>query len=126
MPHLWSLNLSKLGIPMLRQVRVPVFYNGMRIPLGLRADLLVADTAILEIKAIPTLFQLLTCLRKIGLPVRLLLNFHAMRLNDGLKRFVASGREAPSAALLLPPCWKWRKNERAHIEPEGKGLATRR
>ena len=34
--------------------------------------------------------QLLTYLRMSGLPVGLLMNFHAMRMKDGLKRFVAS------------------------------------
>jgi GxxExxY protein len=63
--------------------------------LGFRADILVADTVILEIKVVPALplaheAQLLTCLRMSGLPVGLLMNFHATRLKDGLKRFVAS------------------------------------
>jgi GxxExxY protein len=51
-----------------------VFYQGTPIPLGSRADLLVAETVILEIKAVPALLlafetQLLTYLRMSGLPV---------------------------------------------------------
>jgi GxxExxY protein len=48
---------------------------------------------IVEIKAVPALLpaddaQLQTYLRMSGIPVGLLLNFHAVRLNDGLRRFV--------------------------------------
>jgi GxxExxY protein len=103
-----AFELEHTGIPLLRQAGVPVFYKGTRTPLGFRADILVADTVVLEIKGVPALLpvheaQLLTYLRMSGLPVGLLLNFHALRLKDGLKRFVASRRDASSAALRGPP-----------------------
>jgi GxxExxY protein len=87
------LELEQAGIPLSRQVTIPVFYKGIRIPLGFRADILVADTVILEIKAVPAFVpahdaQLQTYLRMSGIPVGLLLNFHAKRLKDGLRRFV--------------------------------------
>ena len=87
--------LEQAGIPLARQVGVPVFYKGMQMPLGFRADILVAGIVILEIKAVAALLpaheaQLLTYLRMSGLPVGLLMNFHALRLKDGLKRFVRS------------------------------------
>jgi GxxExxY protein len=50
-----GFELEQAGIPFLRQIGIPVFYKGMQIPLGFRADILVADTVILEIKAIPVL-----------------------------------------------------------------------
>jgi GxxExxY protein len=86
--------LEQAGIPLLRGVGIPIFYKGMKIPLGFRADILVADTVILEIKAVPAFVpahdaQLQTCLRMSGIPVGLLLNFHAARLKDGLRRFIA-------------------------------------
>ncbi len=63
--------------------------------MGFRADILAADAIILEIKAVPALrpvheARLLTYLRMSDLSVGLLMNFHAMRLKDGLKRLVAS------------------------------------
>jgi GxxExxY protein len=90
-----AFELEQAGIPLMRQVGVPVSYKGMRIPMGFRADILVADTIILEIKAVPALLpvheaQLLTYLRMSDLSVGLLMNFHAIRLKDGLKRLVAS------------------------------------
>jgi GxxExxY protein len=53
----------------------------------------VDDIVILEIKAVPALLpahdaQLQTYLRMSGIPVGLLLNFHAVRLKDGLGRFI--------------------------------------
>jgi PD-(D/E)XK nuclease superfamily protein len=67
--------------------------QGLKIPLGFRADILMAETVILEIKAVPAFIpaheaQLQTYLRMSGIPVGLLLNFHAVRLKDGLRRFV--------------------------------------
>ncbi len=43
--------LQHADIPFVPQINVPVTYKGMKIPLGFRADILVADTVILEIKA---------------------------------------------------------------------------
>ena len=87
--------LEQANIPILRQVGIPVFYKGIQISVGFRADILVAHTVILEIKAVPVRLpaheaQLQTYLRMSGLPVGLLMNFHATRLKDGLKRFVGS------------------------------------
>jgi GxxExxY protein len=83
--------LEQAGVPLL--VGIPVFYKGLRIPLGFRADILLAETVILEIKAVPALVpahkaQLQTYLCMSMIPVGRLLNFHALRLKDGLRRFV--------------------------------------
>jgi GxxExxY protein len=72
---------------------VPVQYKGPSIPLGFRADIVVADTIILEIKAVPTIVpaheaQLLTYLRMSGLRLGFIMNFHALTLKDGLRRFI--------------------------------------
>jgi hypothetical protein len=98
--------------------------------LGFRADLLVAETFILEIKAVPALLpaheaQLPTYLRMSGLSVGLLMNSHATRLKSGLKCFVATWftlPQRPFAALLRPPCWKWRQIERTRWcrRPQGR------
>ena len=81
------------GIPVRRQVNIPAIYKGESLSLGFRADILVDETVILEIKAVPALLpvhdmQLQTYLSMSGLPVGLLFNFHALRLKDGLRRFV--------------------------------------
>jgi hypothetical protein len=100
----------------------------MQIPLFFRADLLAVHIVILEVKAIPGLLpaheaQLQTYLRMSGLPVGLLMNFHAIRLKDGLKR--SPHHSATSfAALRLAPCWRWRKNERARWCRSPQGQAS--
>jgi transposase len=49
--------LEHAGIPLSRQVSIPVTYKGMSIPLGFRADIPVDGIVILEIKAVPALYQ---------------------------------------------------------------------
>ena len=85
--------LERAGIRVRREVGIPAIYKGEPLLLGFRADILANETVILEIKGVPTLLpvhdmQLQTYLRMSGLPVGLLFDFHALRLKDGLRRFV--------------------------------------
>ena len=85
--------LKRAGIPFQRQAKIPVVYKGTPIPLGFRADILVSDAVILEIKGVAAFIpahhaQILTYLRMSGIRVGLILNFHARLLKDGLLRFV--------------------------------------
>ena len=87
------LELSEAGIPVRRQIKVPIVYRGRLLDEGFRADVVVNDELIVEIKAVEQILpvhqaQLLTYLRLTGLRVGLLMNFNVMRLKDGLKRFV--------------------------------------
>jgi GxxExxY protein len=87
------LELERVGLPFEREVMIPVVYKGTTIPLGFRADIVVKNAIILEIKAVAELLpvheaQLLTYLRMSGIRVGLLMNFHALRLKDGLQRFI--------------------------------------
>jgi hypothetical protein len=70
--------LEQAGIP--REVTVSVIYKGKTLPLGFRADILVGNTILVEIKAVVALLS--------QIPVGLLMNFHAIGLKDGLRRFV--------------------------------------
>jgi len=85
--------LSEAGIPVQRQVKVPIVYRGRRLDDGFRADIVVNDELIVEIKSVEHILpvhqaQLLTYLRLTGFRIGLLMNFNVMRLKDGLKRFV--------------------------------------
>ncbi len=87
--------LAATAIPFARQVPVPVIYRGQQIAAGFRADLIVDDALLVEIKSVASLAplhdaQTLTYLRMSGLAVGLLLNFNVPRLKDGLRRFVLS------------------------------------
>jgi GxxExxY protein len=85
--------LSEVGVPVQRQVKVPIVYRGRVLDDGFRADIVVNDELIVEIKAVERVLpvheaQVLTYLRLTRYRVGLLMNFNALRLKDGLKRFV--------------------------------------
>jgi len=46
------MELAKAGIPFQSEATVPIVYKGYSIPLGFRADIVVASAIILEIKAV--------------------------------------------------------------------------
>jgi len=72
---------------------IPASYKDTRIPLGFRADIVVENKIIIEIKSVTALLpvhesQLITYLRMSGIRIGLLMNFHAPRLKEGLRRFI--------------------------------------
>lgn len=72
---------------------MPLFYKGAPLPSGLRVDLLVEDSAIMEVKAVETILpiheaQLLTYLRLSGKRIGLLLNFNVAHMRHGIRRRV--------------------------------------
>lgn|SRR5579883_1008346 len=87
--------LSARGIPFERQKPLPVIYKSVKLDCGYRLDLVVAETLIVELKAVESLLpiheaQLLTYLKLANLPLGLLINFHVPVLKQGLKRIVNS------------------------------------
>lgn len=85
--------LDQAGIQFQREVMVSIIYKAKTLPLGFRADILVANAVILEIKAVSALLpthdaQILTYLRMSQIRIGLLMNFHALRPKDGLRRFI--------------------------------------
>lgn len=81
------------GLRVRTQVPMPVVYDGQRIDVGYRLDMLVHDKIIVELKATAKLLpvhdaQLLSYLRLSGLRVGLLLNFHESRLKNGIRPLV--------------------------------------
>jgi GxxExxY protein len=85
--------LRKQGIGVAQQVGLPVIYDGERIELGYRIDMIVEDLVIVEIKSVEAVnpvhqAQLLSYLRLSGRNVGLLINFHVAHLRDGIKRMV--------------------------------------
>lgn len=79
------------GIPCRRQVPLPLEFKGWMLGDCYRMDLVVADAVVVELKTVERLLpahraQLRTYLSLSGLPVGLLLNFHAEDLREGLER----------------------------------------
>jgi GxxExxY protein len=79
--------LKQMGLNVQSQVGIPVNYNGVMLEIGFRADIIVENTVILEIKSIETLHdvhkkQLLTYLKLSGMKLGLLINFNVSSLVD--------------------------------------------
>ncbi|MGZ4875787.1 MAG: GxxExxY protein [Candidatus Angelobacter sp.] len=85
--------LRKAGFKVEQQVELPVNYDGIRIDLGYRIDLVVNDCVIVELKCVEKIAavheaQLISYMRLSKKNVGLLINFHVRHLKDGIKRFV--------------------------------------
>ncbi|HEX4605773.1 MAG TPA: GxxExxY protein [Candidatus Angelobacter sp.] len=85
--------LRKAGLKVEQQVELPVIYDGVRIDLGYRIDLVVNDLVIVELKCVEKIAavheaQLISYMRLSKKNVGLLINFHVRHLKDGIKRFV--------------------------------------
>jgi len=85
--------LSIRGITFERQVPIPVEYKGVKLDCGYRADIVVDETILIEIKAIDSMLsihdaQLLSYLKLGGWKIGLLINFNVELLKHGLRRRV--------------------------------------
>jgi len=85
--------LRNRGLSVLRQIGLPVYYEGLKLELGYRVDLIIGDKVIIEIKSIEALApihkrQLLTYLRLANMRLELLINFNVERIRDGIQRVV--------------------------------------
>ena len=88
-----DFELQKRGLRVAQQVGLPVHYEGIKLELGFRIDLIVGDKVIIEIKSVETLSpvhkkQLLTYLRLMNLHLGLLINFNVELIKDGIHRVV--------------------------------------
>jgi len=93
------------GLKVERQKVVSFEYDGMRFEEGLRLDLLVEDSVIVELKSVEKLApvhpkQLLTYLRLMNLPVGLLINFGAGTFKEGVQRVVNNYRSFSTSPRL--------------------------
>ena len=80
-------------IPFSIEHPLPVEYKGVKLDCGYRADFLVDQRLIVELKSADCLTpiheaQLLTYMRMAGVSVGLLVNFNMYHLRDGIKRMV--------------------------------------
>jgi GxxExxY protein len=90
--------LKKRGLRVERQKPIPIRYEELTFEEGFRADLLVEDKVIVELKSVEVLApvhpkQVLTYLRLSGRKVGLLLNFGTVRLKDGIERIINGSLE---------------------------------
>ena len=81
------------GFHTLRERVVPLVYKGVRVDAGYRADLIVDERVLVELKCIERLApihttQIVTYLRLSGLHVGLIMNFNVPFLREGIVRVV--------------------------------------
>jgi GxxExxY protein len=86
-----AYELSLRGVAFVRERPIPILYKGEQVPCGYRADLIVADCVIVEVKAVDKLApihhaQMMTYLRLTGLSTGLLINFNVATLTTGIRR----------------------------------------
>ncbi len=88
-----AYELEKKGLKAERQKPLPVIYETIRLEEGYRADLLVSNLVIIELKSIEEIApvhkkQLLTYLRLADKRLGLLINFGKARIKEGISRIV--------------------------------------
>jgi GxxExxY protein len=111
-----AYKLQQMGLFVERQKPIPVVYEDVKVDCGFRADLLVEQQVVAELKAKESLHpideaQLLSHLRLLRLPVGLLINFHVLSLKDGIKRLVnryqgPTPRNSAPSAVKTPTALK--------------------
>jgi GxxExxY protein len=87
--------LKKAGLRCEKEVGLPVHYEDIKLDLGFRADLIIENTVIVELKAVEKVLpvhkkQLTTYLKLTGLKLGLLVNFNVNLIKDGITR-IANG-----------------------------------
>ncbi len=85
--------LLEQGLKVERQKAIPVIWKDRKMEIGFRADLVVENKVIIELKSVEIIApvhpkQLLTYLRITGLKLGLLINFNEKLIKDGIKRIV--------------------------------------
>lgn len=103
-------NARTRGLAVGRQVPVPIVWDGLSFDEGFRADLIVDDRVLIELKSVERLApvhakQLLTYLRLMDKRLGLLVNFGSTLIKDGITR-VVNGRDedtSPRRLKIQPP-----------------------
>ncbi len=91
--HCLCHELDRNSLVYARQVDLPLEYDGTVLACGYRADIIVNNEIVLELKSVPEILplheaQLLTYLRLSQCRIGLLLNFNSLSLKDGIRRRV--------------------------------------
>jgi GxxExxY protein len=85
--------LAKLGLNFTRQQGIVVMYQGIKMDMGFRADVIIEDKLIVELKSVEMISPvhpkvLLTYLRLSNKKLGLLINFNVDLIKYGIKRIV--------------------------------------
>jgi GxxExxY protein len=99
--------LRKRGLQVERQVPIVVSYEGEQLEVGFRADLIVENKVLIELKSVESmmpLFKKITTnyLRLVPLKLGYLINFNEVHLKDGITRVVCGLEGKPFFAPSQP------------------------
>ncbi|HCY75931.1 MAG TPA: GxxExxY protein [Ignavibacteriales bacterium] len=88
-----NYELQKAGLKVEKQKAIPVIYKEIKLDCGYRADLIVEDKIVIELKTVDEFnpvheAQILTYLKFAEKKLGLLINFNVLRLKDGIKRYI--------------------------------------
>ena len=94
--------MVRAGLKVESEVPIAINFDGVSIPTAYRADIVVENRVLIELKAVERLLpvhlsQTLTYLKHSDLEVALLLNFNVQRFRQGIRRFDRLSR------LSIPP-----------------------
>ena len=85
--------LMNRGFDVVSQRAIPVFYEEVQLEVGFRADMIVNDKVLIEVKSVEAiapvhLKQVQTYLRLVDLRLGLLINFNVNLIKEGIRRVV--------------------------------------
>ena len=85
--------LQTAGMKVKVQVPIPIEFEGMRFSEAFRADIIVEDRVILELKSVEKITrahrkQVLTYLKLTGMKLGFILNFGAATMREGIARII--------------------------------------
>jgi GxxExxY protein len=91
--ELFCYELGKAGLSFKRQYPVPLIHEKIKMEVGFRADVIVEEKVIVELKSVEALAevhykQVLTYLKLSGCKLGLLINFNVPLIKDGIHRIV--------------------------------------
>ncbi|SEF76519.1 GxxExxY protein [Flavobacterium urumqiense] len=85
--------ISKAGLDVKRQIDIPIVYDGIEFSKGLRLDLLVEDSIIVEVKAVEQVnpvweAQIISHLKLLNKDLGFFINFNFPLIKSGIRRFI--------------------------------------
>ncbi len=91
--EIFNYELVKTNLKVERQKPIPLMHEEVKMDAGFRADLILEDKLLLELKSIESIAdvhykQVQTYLKLTGLKLGLLLNFNVVYLKDGIRRII--------------------------------------
>lgn len=105
---LMAADLARQGFRVERQRPISLEYQGIRLDDAFRADILVEDLLLIELKSVEKLAavhakQVVTYLRLLNLPIGLLLNFGGATFKEGAQRILNPRADLSQLRMWHPP-----------------------